>query len=37
MAIHAEDMIVDKQEQLEKIGDFCLSDEVIRAVFDLKV
>ena len=36
MAIHAEDMIVDKQEQLEKIEDFCLPEETIRAVFDLK-
>jgi len=36
MAIHAEDMIVDKREQLEKIEDLCQPDEVIRAVFDLK-
>ncbi len=36
MAIHADDIIVDKKEQLEKIEDFCLPDEVIRAVFDLK-
>jgi hypothetical protein len=36
MAQHAEDMIVDKQDQLEKIEGLCLPDEVIRAVFDLK-
>jgi hypothetical protein len=36
MAIHAGDMVVDKKEQLAKIEDFCLPDEVIRAVFDLK-
>lgn len=36
MAILAEDIVVDKKEQLEKIEDFCLPDEVIRAVFDLK-
>ena len=36
MAIHAEDMVFDKKEQLQKIEDFCQPDEVIRAVFDLK-
>lgn len=36
MAIYAEDMMVDKKEQLKKIEDICLPDEVIRAVFDLK-
>ncbi len=36
MAIYAKDMMVDKQEQLEKIEGICLPDETIRAVFDLK-
>ena len=36
MANYADDMIVDKKEQLEKIENICLPDEVIRAVFDLK-
>ncbi len=36
MAIHADDIVVDKKDQLEKIESFCLPDEVIRAVFDLK-
>jgi hypothetical protein len=36
MAIHAEDIIVDKKDQLEKIEDWCLPEETIRAVFDLK-
>jgi hypothetical protein len=36
MAIHADDMIVDKEEQLEKIENMCLPDETIRAIFDLK-
>ncbi len=36
MAIQAADMEVDKKEQLEKIEDFCLPDETIRAVYDLK-
>lgn len=36
MAIHADDMTVDKKDQLEKIEGVCLPDEVIRAVFDLK-
>ena len=36
MAIHAADLLVDKKEQLEKIEDYCLPNEVIRAVFDCK-
>ncbi len=36
MAKHAEDMMVDKKDQLEKIEGICLPDEIIRAVFDLK-
>lgn len=36
MAIYADDMIVDKKDQLEKIEGICLPDEIIRAVFDLK-
>ena len=36
MAIYADDMIVDKKDQREKIEGVCLPDEVIRAVFDLK-
>ncbi|MFC2045199.1 PH domain-containing protein [Chloroflexota bacterium] len=36
MAIHAEDMKVDKKDQLDKIESICLPDEIIRAVFDLK-
>ena len=36
MAKHAEDIIVDKKDQLEKIEDYCLPNEIIRAVFDLK-
>jgi hypothetical protein len=36
MAKHADDIIVDKQEQLEKIEGVCLPGETIRAVFDLK-
>ena len=36
MAIHADDIVFDKKEQLEKIEAMCLPDEVIRAVFDLK-
>jgi len=36
MAIRAEDMRVDKADQLEKIEGICLPDEIIRAVFDLK-
>jgi hypothetical protein len=36
MAKHAEDMVVDKKEQLEKIDSICLPDELVRAVFDLK-
>lgn len=37
MAIHADDIVVDRRDQLEKIEGFCQEDEVIRAVFDLKV
>jgi hypothetical protein len=36
MAIHADDIYADKKEQLEKVEDFCLDSEIIRAVFDLK-
>lgn len=36
MAIHADDLIFDKKEQLDKIDAYCLPDEIIRAVFDLK-
>ncbi len=36
MAVLADDIVFDKQEQLEKIEGFCLPDEVLRAVFDLK-
>ena len=36
MAVYAEDLIVDKTEQLEQIEGVCLPDETIRAVFDLK-
>ena len=36
MAKYAEDIMVDKKEQLEKIEGVCLPDELIRAVFDLK-
>ena len=36
MAIHADDMLVDKKEQLEKIEDYCLPQELVRAVFDCK-
>ena len=36
MAVLADDLVFDKKEQLEKIEGFCLPDEVIRAVFDLK-
>jgi len=36
MAKRAEDIIVDKKDQLEKIEGVCLPDEIIRAVFDLK-
>ncbi|MCD6453639.1 MAG: PH domain-containing protein [Dehalococcoidales bacterium] len=36
MARYAEDLIVDKKDQLEKIEGICLPDEIIRAVFDLK-
>ena len=36
MANHADDMVVDKKEQLEKIESICLPNETIRAVFDVK-
>ena len=36
MAIHAEDITVDRKDQLEKIEGVCLPNEIIRAVFDLK-
>lgn len=36
MAERAEDIIVDKKDQLEKIEGVCLPNEIIRAVFDLK-
>ena len=36
MAKYADDMVVDKKDQLEKIEGICLPDELIRAVFDLK-
>jgi hypothetical protein len=36
MARYAEDMTVDKKDQLEKIEGVCLPNETIRAVFDLK-
>jgi hypothetical protein len=36
MARYAEDIIVDKKDQLEKIEGVCLPNEIIRAVFDLK-
>ncbi|MDD5092966.1 MAG: PH domain-containing protein [Dehalococcoidia bacterium] len=36
MAKHADDIVVDKKDQLEKIEDYCLPDETIRAVFDMK-
>jgi len=36
MAEYADDLVYDKEEQLEKMESFCQPDEVIRAVFDLK-
>lgn len=36
MEDEAEDIVVDKQEQLEKIKRFCLDNETIHAVLDLK-
>ena len=36
MVKHAEDMVVDKKDQLEKIEDYCLPHETLRAVFDMK-
>jgi len=36
MVNYADDMTVDKKDQLEKIEGICLPDEIIRAVFDTK-
>ncbi|MDA0987639.1 MAG: PH domain-containing protein [Chloroflexi bacterium] len=36
MAVHGADIIVDKKDQLEKIEEYCLPQETIHAVFDLK-
>jgi len=36
MAKYADDITVDRKEQLEKIEGVCLPNEIIRAVFDLK-
>lgn len=36
MARYAEDILVDKKDQLERIEGVCLPNETIRAVFDLK-
>jgi hypothetical protein len=36
MAMFAGDLYVDRREQLDKVADMCLPNEVIRAVFDLK-
>ena len=36
MALYDQDMVVDKDEQLEKVESICLPEEVIEAVFDLK-
>ena len=36
MAVHSPDIIVDKKDQLEKIEEYCLPQETIHAVFDLK-
>ena len=36
MAKYAEDIMMDRKDQLEKIEGVCLTDETIRAVFDLK-
>jgi hypothetical protein len=36
VARHAEDIFVDKKDQLEKIEETCLPEELIHAVFDLK-
>ena len=36
MVRYAEDMTVDKKDQLEKVEGICLPDETIRAVYDLK-
>tara|TARA_Y100000310_G_C20393225_1_gene673812 strand:- start:286 stop:480 length:195 start_codon:yes stop_codon:yes gene_type:complete len=36
MPLRSPDIVVDKEDQLEKIEDFCLPDETVHAVFDLK-
>jgi hypothetical protein len=36
MAVHADDIVFDRKDQLEKIEGMCQPDEVIRAVFDCK-
>jgi hypothetical protein len=36
MAMYAGDLYADKREQLDKVADMCLPNEVIRAVYDLK-
>ena len=36
MAVHSPNIIVDKKDQLKKIEEYCLSQETIHAVFDLK-
>ncbi len=36
MVQYAEDIVIDKKEQLEKIEDYCLPQEMLRAVFDMK-
>lgn len=36
MAVYAENLIVDKDEQLDKIEGFCLDHEMVHAVLDLK-
>ena len=36
MANYADEIIVDKKEQLHKIESLCLPNETIRAVFDVK-
>lgn len=36
MVKHAEGLLVDKREQLEKIESVCRPEEIIRAVFDTK-
>ncbi len=36
MAQHASDIIIENQEHMDNIEQYCLPDETIRAVFDLK-